>query len=194
VNLCRAVASTQSEKLLQELRGWRAAQLHLGYQKEEDRMRTAWQNRLVWALGVVVLVASVLMLWQKTQAQLEMPPAPGEVVAMQPPGQPVPPPPGPGQPFPGQPVPRYRGATRAGAGCDSGEQRLRVRGAGQYAVSILRQDAGAGQIHGTASSADTPARRRSGNTTPTAASASGVDCRIRGNRPHNLSGYHSLIN
>jgi hypothetical protein len=64
-------------------------------------MRTAWQNRLVWALGVVVLVASVLMLWQKTQAQLEMPPAPGEVVAMQPPGQPVPPPPGPGQPFPG---------------------------------------------------------------------------------------------
>jgi len=101
VNLCRAVASTQSEKLLQELRGWRAAQLHLGYQKEEDRMRTAWQNRLVWALGVVVLVASVLMLWQKTQAQLEMPPAPGEVVAMQPPGQPVPPPPGPGQPFPG---------------------------------------------------------------------------------------------
>lgn len=68
-------------------------------------MRTAWQNRLVWALSVVVLIASVLMLWQKTQAQLEMPPAPGDVVAMQPPGQPVPPPPGPGQPFPGQPFP-----------------------------------------------------------------------------------------
>jgi hypothetical protein len=163
VNLCRAVASTQSEKLLQELRGWRAAQLHLGYQKEEDRMRTAWQNRLVWALGVVVLVASVLMLWQKTQAQLEMPPAPGEVVAMQPPGQPVPPPPGPGQPFPGI------GERLALGQVAIAEQRLRVRGAGQYAVSILREDAGAGQIHGFTSSADTPARRRSGNTTPTAA-------------------------
>jgi len=64
-------------------------------------MRTAWQNRLAWALGVVVLTASVLMLWQGTQAQLEVPPAPSDMVAMQPPGQPVPPSPGLAQPLPG---------------------------------------------------------------------------------------------
>ncbi|GIV15793.1 MAG: hypothetical protein KatS3mg022_1228 [Armatimonadota bacterium] len=64
-------------------------------------MRTAWQNRLVWVLGVVVALGAVLALWQSTQAQLEVPPAPNDMVAMQP-GQPLPPPPGPGVP-PGQP-------------------------------------------------------------------------------------------
>lgn len=72
-------------------------------------MRTAWQNRLVWVLGIVVAVGAVLALWQRTQAQIEAPPAPNDRVAMQP-GQPLPPPPGPGippgpppagQPFPG---------------------------------------------------------------------------------------------
>jgi len=71
-------------------------------------MRTAWQNRLVWVLGVVVALSAVLVFWQRTQAQIEVPPVPNDRVAMQP-GQPLPPPPGPGvppgQPFPGQPVP-----------------------------------------------------------------------------------------
>lgn len=75
-------------------------------------MRTAWQNRLVWVLGAVVALGAVLALWQSTQAQLQVPPAPNDMVAMQP-GQPLPPPPGPGmpgtppvgQPFLGQPLP-----------------------------------------------------------------------------------------
>ncbi len=76
-------------------------------------MRTAWQNRLVWVLGIVVALGAVLVLWQRTQAQIEVPPVPNDMVAMQP-GQPLPPPPGPGmppgpppagQPFPGQPLP-----------------------------------------------------------------------------------------
>lgn len=71
-------------------------------------MRTAWQNRLVWVLGVVVALSAVLVLWQGTQAQREAPLAPNDRVAMQP-GQPLPPPPNPGgqppagQLFPGQP-------------------------------------------------------------------------------------------
>lgn len=73
-------------------------------------MRTAWQNRLVWVLGVVVALSAVLVLWQGTQAQREAPLAPNDRVAMQP-GQPLPPPPNPGgQPpagpvFPAQPFP-----------------------------------------------------------------------------------------
>lgn len=76
-------------------------------------MRTAWQNPLVWVLGMVVALGAVLALWQRTQAQIEVPPVPNDIVAMQP-GQPLPPPPGPGmqpgpppvgQPFPGQPLP-----------------------------------------------------------------------------------------
>ena len=65
-------------------------------------MRTAWQNRLVWVLGVVVTLGAVLALWQRTQAQMEVPPAAGDMMAMQP-GQPLPPPPGPGLP-PGPPA------------------------------------------------------------------------------------------
>lgn len=64
-------------------------------------MRTAWQNRTVWLLGIVVALGAVLALWQRTQAQIEVPPAPNDRVAVQP-GQPLPPPPGPGVP-PGPP-------------------------------------------------------------------------------------------
>ncbi|MDW8320728.1 MAG: hypothetical protein RMM08_05155 [Armatimonadota bacterium] len=76
-------------------------------------MRTAWRNRLVWALSVTVVLGGVFALWQRSQAQLELPPAPDDRVALQP-GQPLPPPPGPGVPpgqppaaqvFPAQPVP-----------------------------------------------------------------------------------------
>lgn len=70
-------------------------------------MRTAWQNRLVWVLGAVIALSAVLALWQRTQAQIEVPPAPNDRVALQP-GQPLPPPPGQppvGQPFPAQPLP-----------------------------------------------------------------------------------------
>jgi len=67
-------------------------------------MRTPWYNRMVWVLGAVVALVAVLALWQKTQAQTEVPsvPNPPAVVAQQP-GQPLPPPPGPvaPQPLPG---------------------------------------------------------------------------------------------
>ncbi len=63
-------------------------------------MRTPWTNRTVWVLGAVVAVIAVLALWQKTQAQIEVPAAPNPPVVAVQPGQPLPPPPG---PVPGQP-------------------------------------------------------------------------------------------
>lgn len=68
-------------------------------------MRTAWQNRLVWVLGAVVVIVAVLALWQRTQAQVEVPAVPNPPVVAVQPGQPLPPPPGPGQPFRAQPFP-----------------------------------------------------------------------------------------
>lgn len=68
-------------------------------------MQVAWQNRLVWVLGVVVAVVALLALWQKTQAQVEVPAVPNPPVVAAQPGQPMPPPPGFGQPPPGQPMP-----------------------------------------------------------------------------------------
>ncbi|MGQ9487918.1 MAG: hypothetical protein ACUVTY_08755 [Armatimonadota bacterium] len=68
-------------------------------------MQTAWQNRFVWVLGAVVAIVAVLALWQRTQAQVEVPAVPNPPVVAAQPGQPLPPPPGPGQPFPGQPFP-----------------------------------------------------------------------------------------
>lgn len=68
-------------------------------------MQATWRVRAVWVLSTVVVMAAVLMLWDKTQAQRDLSPQSGEVVAMQ--IQPPPPqPPGapqPGQPFPGAP-------------------------------------------------------------------------------------------
>lgn len=68
-------------------------------------MRTAWQNRFVWVLGLVVAVVALVALWQKTQAQVEVPAVPNPPMVAAQPGQPLPPPPGPGQPMPGQPFP-----------------------------------------------------------------------------------------
>ncbi len=68
-------------------------------------MQTAWQNRLVWVLGLVVAVVALLALWQRSQAQVEVPAVPNPPVIAAQPGQPLPPPPGPGQPIPGQPFP-----------------------------------------------------------------------------------------
>ncbi|MEJ5253570.1 MAG: hypothetical protein HPY54_03705 [Chthonomonadetes bacterium] len=68
-------------------------------------MQTAWQNRLVWVLGLVVAVVALLALWQRSQAQVEVPAVPNPPVVAAQPGQPLPPPPAPGQPVPGQPFP-----------------------------------------------------------------------------------------
>lgn len=72
-------------------------------------MQTAWQNRFVWMLGAIVVIVAVLALWQKTQAQAEVPAVPNPPAVAVQPGQPLPPPPGPGQPrVPGQPFPGQR--------------------------------------------------------------------------------------